>query len=263
MILETIAEANRKRYAELEEVIPLAEIKAKACSMEVSNEFPFEKALAKEGISYICEVKKASPSKGIIAEDFPYVQIAKEYELAGASAISVLTEPQWFKGENRYLKEISENVSIPLLRKDFTVCEYQIYEAKLIGASAILLICALLDTDTIREWIKICDSLGLSALVEAHTEEEVMSAINAGARVIGVNNRNLKDFTVDITTCTRLRGLVPEDILFVGESGIKTSSDIADLRNAGVNGVLIGETLMRSADKAKALEELNGEPLSR
>lgn len=262
MILETIAEANRKRYAEIEKVIPLAEIKAKACAMKVSNEFPFEKALAKEGISYICEVKKASPSKGIIAEDFPYVQIAKEYELAGASAISVLTEPQWFKGENRYLKEISENVSIPLLRKDFTVCEYQIYEAKLIGASAILLICALLDTDTIREWIKLCDSLGLSALVEAHTEEEVMLAIKAGARVIGVNNRNLKDFTVDITTCTRLRGLVPNDILFVGESGIKTSSDIADLRNAGVNGVLIGETLMRSADKAKALEELNGKPLN-
>jgi indole-3-glycerol phosphate synthase len=170
----------------------------------------------------------------------------------------VLTEPQWFKGENRFLQEISENVSIPLLRKDFTVCEYQIYEAKTIGASAILLICALLDTDTIRKWIKICDSLGLSALVEAHTEEEVHSAINAGARVIGVNNRNLKDFTVDITTCTRLRGLVPKDILFVGESGIKTSSDIAQLRNSGVNGVLIGETLMRAENKREMLEELNG-----
>ena len=185
MILETIAQANRERYAEIEKQVPLEEIKSKALSMNITDEFPFEKALAKDGISYICEVKKASPSKGIIAED---------YENAGASAISVLTEPQWFKGENKYLQEISQNVKIPLLRKDFTVCEYQIYEAKVIGASAVLLICALLDTETIRKWIEICDSLGLSALVEAHTEEEVKSALDAGARVIGVNNRNLKDF---------------------------------------------------------------------
>lgn len=261
MILETIAQSNRERYKEAEKAVSLEEIKQQALSMKINTDFPFEKALAKDGVSYICEVKKASPSKGIIAEDFPYVQIAREYESAGASAISVLTEPRWFKGENHFLKEISQNVSIPLLRKDFTVCEYQIYEAKTLGASAILLICALLDTDTIRKWIEICDSLGLSALVEAHTEEEVQSALDAGARIIGVNNRNLKDFTVDITTCTRLRGLVPKDILFVGESGIKTSGDIADLREAGVNGVLIGETLMRSNDKRAALEELNGSPL--
>lgn len=261
MILETIAEANRKRYNEVQKNIPLEVIKKQALSMEINTYFPFEKALAKDGISYICEVKKASPSKGIIAEDFPYLQIAKDYEKAGASAISVLTEPQWFKGENAYLQEISKEVKIPLLRKDFTVCEYQIYEAKTIGASAVLLICALLDTETIREWIKVCDSLGLSALVEAHTEEEVNSALEAGARVIGVNNRNLKDFTVDITTCTRLRGLVPHDILFVGESGIKTSEDIDNLRNAGVNGVLIGETLMRNPDKKAALEMLNGSSL--
>ena len=280
MILETIAQANRERYAEIEKQIPLEEIKNKALSMNITYEFPFEKALAKDGISYICEVKKASPSKGIIAEDFPYleiakeyeaagasaiscpyVQIAKDYENAGASAISVLTEPQWFKGENKYLQEISQNVKIPLLRKDFTVCEYQIYEAKVIGASAVLLICALLDTETIRKWIEICDSLGLSALVEAHTEEEVKSALDAGARVIGVNNRNLKDFTVDLTTCTRLRKLVPKEILFVGESGIKTAEDVQELREAGVNGLLIGETLMRNADKKKALEELNGDKL--
>ncbi len=261
MILETIAQANKKRYNEIQKRLPLEEIKRRALSMEVTNEFAFEKALAKDGISYICEVKKASPSKGVIAPDFPYVQIAKEYEQAGASAISVLTEPEWFKGENSYLEEISKAVSLPLLRKDFTVCEYQIYEAKAIGASAVLLICALLDTDTIKKWIKLCDTLGLSALVEAHTEDEVKSAISAGARVIGVNNRNLKDFTVDLGTCTRLRKLVPKDILFVGESGIKTSKDIADLRNAGVNGVLIGETLMRSPDKRAALEDLNGEKL--
>ena len=261
MILETIAEANRKRYKTAQLQIPLEKIKHQALSMEINNDFPFEKALAKSGISYICEVKKASPSKGIIAEDFPYVQIAKDYEKAGASAISVLTEPEWFKGSNVYLKEISQNVNIPLLRKDFTVCEYQIYEAKTLGASAVLLICAILDTDTLKKWISICDSLGLSALVEAHTEEEVMSAINAGARVIGVNNRNLKDFTVDLTTCTRLRKLVPNDILFVGESGIKTNDDIEKLRKSGVNGVLIGETLMRNADKKAALEKLNGSKL--
>lgn len=258
MILETIAQANRERYEKIMQTVSLDEIKQKALAMEISSDFPFERALEKDGISYICEVKKASPSKGIIAEDFPYLQIAKDYENAGAAAISVLTEPQWFKGENRYLQEISQSVSIPLLRKDFTVCEYQIYEAKVIGASAVLLICALLDTDTIRRWIKLCDTLGLSALVEAHTEEEVKSALDAGARIIGVNNRNLKDFTVDITTCTRLRSLVPKEILFVGESGIKTSEDIENLRNAGVNGVLIGETLMRSADKKQALSELNG-----
>lgn len=259
MILETIAQATCERYKKIMQVVSLEDIKQKALSMKIDKEFPFEKALAKDGISYICEVKKASPSKGIIAEDFPYMQIAKDYENAGASAISVLTEPQWFKGENRFLQEISQNVKIPILRKDFTVCEYQIYEAKTIGASAVLLICALLDTDTIREWIKLCDTLGLSALVEAHTEEEVKSALDAGARIIGVNNRNLKDFTVDITTCTRLRSLVPKDILFVGESGIKTSRDIEILRNAEVNGVLIGETLMRSNDKKQALAELNGE----
>lgn len=261
MILETIAQANRERYERIMQTVSLEEIKQKALSMEISSDFPFEQALKKEGISYICEVKKASPSKGIIAEDFPYVQIAKDYENAGASAISVLTEPQWFKGENRYLQEISQSVSIPLLRKDFTVCEYQIYEAKVIGASAVLLICTLLDTDTIRKWIKLCDTLGLSALVEAHTEEEVKSALDAGARIIGVNNRNLRDFTVDITTCTRLRSLVPKEILFVGESGIKTSEDIDNLRNAGVNGVLIGETLMRSVDKKQALAELNGKDI--
>lgn len=258
MILETIAQANRERYAEIEKQVPLAEIKKQARSMEITDEFPFEKALAGGGISYICEVKKASPSKGIIAEDFPYVEIAKDYEKAGASAISVLTEPRWFKGENRYLQEISQNVKIPLLRKDFTVCEYQIYEAKVIGASAVLLICALLDTDTIRKWIRLCDSLGLSALVEAHTEEEVKSALAAGARIVGVNNRNLKDFTVDLTTCTRLRRLVPKEILFVGESGIKTADDVQELRDAGVNGLLIGETLMRNPDKKQALESLNG-----
>ena len=258
MILEKIAADTKLRVEKAKRKVPYSEICRRAMAMDANTGFPFEKALAEPGIHYICEVKKASPSKGIIAEDFPYVQIAKDYENAGASAISVLTEPKWFKGENAFLEEISKNVSIPLLRKDFTVCEYQIYEAKTIGASAVLLICSLLDTDTIRRWIKLCDSLGLSALVEAHTTDEVYSAIAAGARVIGVNNRNLRDFTVDINNCTKLRKLVPDNIIFVAESGIKTRDDIKVLENAGVNAVLIGETLMRNPDKKAALDELSG-----
>lgn len=260
-ILNEIAEYTKKRYIEQEKVVPFEEIKSKARKMDSNTGFPFEKALAKEGLSYICEVKKASPSKGVIAEKFPYKEIAKDYEKAGASAISCLTEPKYFKGKNLYLEEISKEVSIPILRKDFTVCAYQIYEAKVIGASAILLICAILTEEEIKEYLNIATSLGLSALVEAHTEEEVKMALNCGAKIIGVNNRNLKDFTVDINNCINLRKLVPENILFVGESGIKTSTDIANLKKANVNAVLIGETLMRSEDKSKALTELNSEPL--
>lgn len=262
MILEEIAEYTAKRYEEVQNLKPLEEIKREALLMNTDTGFPFEKALAKQGISYICEVKKASPSKGVIAQDFPYVQIAKDYEQAGASAISVLTEPKYFMGCNDYLKEISKNVRIPLLRKDFTVCDYQIYEAKTIGASAVLLICALNDTQTLKRRIELSRSLGLSALVEAHDEREIDSAINAGAKIIGVNNRNLRDFTVDINNCINLRKLVPDDILFIGESGIKTSGDIDALRNANVNGVLIGETLMRSSNKALELKKLNGGDLA-
>ena len=257
-ILDEIANYTRERYVQQEKIIPLEEIRAKALAMNPETGFPFEKALAKNNISYICEVKKASPSKGLIAEDFPYLQIAKDYEEAGASAISCLTEPKYFMGKNEYLQQISQEVNIPILRKDFTVCPYQIYEAKVIGASAILLICALLSTEELKEYLKIAHSLGLSALVEAHTADEVQSAIDSGARIIGVNNRNLKDFTVDLSTCTNLRKLVPENILFVGESGIKTNSDIEKLKEAKVDAVLIGETLMRSQDKNRALEELNG-----
>lgn len=256
MILETIAQANIERYKQSEQLLPLEQLKEIALSLPDKKDFPFEKALSGKGMSFICEVKKASPSKGVIAEDFPYVQIARDYENAGASAISVLTEPKWFMGRNEYLTEISKAVSLPLLRKDFTVCEYQIYEAKVIGAAAVLLICSLLDTDTIAKWIRLCDSLGLSALVEAHTEQEIQSAIKAGARIIGVNNRNLRDFTVDINNCIRLRELVPRDILFVGESGIKTREDVAALEKSGVNAVLIGETLMKSNNKKQMLDYL-------
>lgn len=260
-ILETIADYTRTRVAEAKQKTPMEQIKEMAYAMEAPKEFPFEAALAKEDISFICECKKASPSKGLIANDFPYREIALEYERAGASCISVLTEPKWFLGQDAYLKEIADTVSIPCLRKDFTVDEYMLYEAKLLGAKAVLLICSLLDTGTIERYLKICDELSLSALVEAHDEEEVKSAVRAGARIIGVNNRDLKTFTVDIHNSVRLRQLAPEHVLFVAESGITSAEDIAMLRDANVNGVLIGETLMRASDKKKMLDELRGNRL--
>lgn len=258
MILDRLAEASRRRAEAQKKKVPLELVMQKALGMNRETGFPFEQALREPGIHFICEVKKASPSKGLIAPDFPYLSIAREYEDAGAACISVLTEPEYFLGKDAYLQEISAAVSVPVLRKDFTVDVYQIYEAKVLGASAVLLICSLLDTETIREYIKVCDRLGLSALVEAHDEEEIASAIEAGARIIGVNNRNLKTFMVDITNSTRLRSLVSESILFVAESGIQTAEDIQVLRQGKVNGVLIGETLMRSADKKKMLETLCG-----
>ena len=257
-ILDTIADYAKERVAKAQKKVSLEEIKRQALSLDCNTDFPFEKTLREGDISFICECKKASPSKGLIAEDFPYVTIAREYEAAGASCISVLTEPKWFLGSDAYLKEITEAVSIPCIRKDFTVDEYMIYEAKLLGASAVLLICSLLPSETLKYYISICDSLGLSALVEAHDEEEIASALLSGARIIGVNNRNLKDFTVDVHNSERLRKLVPESILFVAESGIKTSADINVLRQAKVNGVLIGETLMRSPNKKAMLDELRG-----
>ena len=261
MILDDLAAATRARVERKKQEVPFDEVRQKAIALaqqEGEFTFPFEKAIGKKEISFICEVKKASPSKGIIAEDFPYIEIACDYEAAGADCISVLTETDYFKGDDRFLREINDVVSIPTIRKDFIIDPYMIYEAKLLGASCVLLIAALLDTETIRAYKAICDELGLSALVEAHDEQEIESAIRAGARMIGVNNRDLKTFTVDINNSTRLRGLVPKDILFVAESGIKTAEDIQILREAGVNGVLIGETLMRSDDKAGMLNSLKG-----
>lgn len=257
MILDTLASVTRERIEKQKKIISPAEMKSQALGMTKKN-FEFEKALRGEDIRFICEVKKASPSKGIIAEEFPYIEIAKEYEKAGAAAVSVLTEPEYFKGDDSYVTEISKNINIPIIRKDFTIDEYMIYQAAVMGASAVLLICSLLDTDTIREYIGICDKLGLSALVEAHDENEIKSALDAGARLIGVNNRNLKDFTVDINNCIRLRELVPENVTFTAESGIKTADDIEKLRQSGVNAVLIGETLMRAKDKKAMLYKLRG-----
>lgn len=258
MILDTIAKATKERIEAQMESKPLAEIKAAALDMEKNTGFPFEQALSKDKVSFICEVKKASPSKGLIAERFPYVQIAKEYEAAGADAISILTEPFFFQGNNGYLSSIRKEVQIPLLRKDFTVHEYMIYEAKKIGADAILLICAILSQDQLEEYAGIAKEIGLSALVEAHDEREIEMALKAGAGIIGVNNRNLQDFTVDINNSIRLRELVPRNILFVSESGMKTREDILRLEENGTDAVLIGETLMRSDDKEGMLRELSG-----
>ncbi len=209
-------------------------------------------------MSFICECKKASPSKGVIAEEFPYLQIAREYEAAGASAVSVLTEPKWFLGRDRYLEEIAADVKIPCLRKDFVVDAYMLYQAKLLGASAVLLICAILSREQLKEYRGICDELGLSALVEAHDEDEVGMALEAGARVIGVNNRNLKDFTVDTDLSARLRNLIPREVLFVSESGVKNAEDVRKLTETGADAVLIGEALMRAPDKKEKLDGLRG-----
>lgn len=256
-ILDKIADYARERVEMAKQKISADEIKAMAVSMPVGD-FEFEKALKKDDISFICECKKASPSKGVIADDFPYLQIAKDYEKAGADCISVLTEPKWFLGHDEYLKKITQNVSIPCIRKDFTVNEYMIYEAKLLGAKAVLLICSILTDEQIREYIKICDKLGISALVEAHDENEIKTALSSGARIIGVNNRNLKDFTVDTGNSRRMRELVPADIIFVSESGVKTPEDIKLLRESGADAVLIGETLMRADNKTAKLAELKG-----
>ena len=256
-ILDELADFARKRVEEAKKNISQKDLKSKALSLPKGN-FEFETALRKNGISFICECKKASPSKGLIAPDFPYLQIAKEDEKAGADCISVLTEPYRFLGSDEYLREIAEAVTVPCLRKDFTVDEYMIYEAKVLGAKAVLLICAILSEKELREYICLCDELGISALVEAHDKDEIDVALKAGARIIGVNNRNLKDFSVDTENSKRMRELVPEDIIFVSESGVKTSEDVEKLRKIGADAVLIGETLMRAEDKTAKLAELRG-----
>lgn len=256
-ILEQLAAYARTRVEQAKAVRPLADVKAAALA-QPKGDFAFEKALAQPGVRFICECKRASPSKGLIAPVFPYLDIAKEYAAAGADAISVLTEPKWFLGSDEYLQQIAAAVPVPCLRKDFTVDEYMIYETKLLGASAVLLICSLLDTETLHQYLAICDTLGLSALVEAHDEQEIASAAAAGARVIGVNNRNLKNFTVDVTNSLALRQKAPPGVLFVAESGITSPSDVSALRAAGVDAVLVGEALMRAPDKAAALAALRG-----
>ncbi len=261
-ILDEIAAYTRQRMAAEELQLPTAELERKARAMAAAElerdgqfAFPFKAALAAPGLSFICEVKKASPSKGVIAKDFPYLDIARAYEAAGASAISCLTEPKWFMGRDEYLRQISAEVSIPVLRKDFVVCERMIYQAKVLGASAVLLICAILTDEQLASYGKLAAELGLSALVEAHDEEEIARAVASGAEIIGVNNRNLKDFTVDFGNARRLRDSIPKGVLYVAESGVKEAADVASMAALGADAALIGEALMRSASKSAKLEE--------
>ena len=258
MILDKIVAATEKRVKEAKAKLPLLELQQQVEGMPITKDFPFERALQELDFNFICEVKKASPSKGIIAEDFPYLDIAKDYEMAGAAAISVLTEPDFFLGSPQYLQEIAATVHVPVLRKDFIIDEYQIYEAKLWGASAILLIAAILDDETMARFHKLADSLGLSCLVEAHDETEVLRSAKIGARIIGVNNRNLKDFTVDVNNSIRLRNLVDDSVIFVSESGLDTAADIQRLRDNKIHAALMGESFMRSTDKVEKLAELYG-----
>jgi len=258
LILDKIIEATKIRVVQEKQVESPESVKAAALALPSDTGFPFEAALRQQDFNFICEVKKASPSKGIIAEHFPYLDIAKEYEVAGAAAISVLTEPDFFKGDKKYLQEIASTVKIPVLRKDFIIDEYQIYQAKVWGASAILLICACLDVPTLTKFRELADSLGLSSLVEAHDEHEVQMAIDCGARIIGVNNRNLKDFTVDVQNSVRLRNLVQDDVIFVSESGLETPEDIQVLRDNNIGVALMGETFMRSPNKVEKLAYLYG-----
>lgn len=259
-ILNEIAQRTKERIEEQKFKVPLRELVAQQNSesaKKAAEKTSFLEALKKPGMSYICEVKKASPSKGLIAADFPYLDIARDYEQAGASAISCLTEPFYFQGADRYLQEISQTVNIPVLRKDFTVDEYMIYQAKAFGASAVLLICAILDNSQLKAFGELAQDLGLDALVETHDEWEMDRALNLEAKIVGVNNRNLHDFTIDMGNSLRLRSMAPADTVFVSESGIKTAEDIRILYENRVDAVLIGESLMRSTDKKAALAKLN------
>lgn len=258
-ILEQLSAHARKRVEQKKTQIPEEEMRrmAEACR---NQKIPsFHDALAKPQMSFICECKKASPSKGLIAPEFPYLQIAGSYQDAGADAISCLTEPKWFLGSDTYLKEIAEAVNIPVLRKDFTVDPYMIYEAKVLGASAVLLIVSILSEKELKEYLRITEELGLSALTETHDEAEVKLAQDCGAKIIGVNNRCLRDFKVDPSNSIRLRSLINDDVLMVAESGIKTREDVLVLQQNGIHGVLIGETLMKAEDRKKKLRELKGE----
>ncbi len=257
-ILQTIADYAKIRAAKDKETTPLSELKQLCAQAGKGGGSAFTAALSRPNLSFICEVKKASPSKGIISEDFPYLQIAKDYEQAGADCISCLTEPKWFMGSDKIFTDIRKTVSIPMLRKDFVVDEYQLYQARLMGADAVLLICALLDTKTISNYIEICHNLGVAALVEAHNPAEIKNAVCAGAEIIGVNNRNLKDFSVNMENCRKLRSLVPNNVLFVAESGIRTHEDIQALAELEADAVLVGETLMRAENKSAALSSLRG-----
>ena len=249
-ILDELAAHARERVLADSENMSLDILQAMCREKGRANGARFYDALKKDDLSFI--------SKGVIARDFPYLDIARDYEAAGADCISCLTEPKWFLGSDDIFREIRAAVSTPMLRKDFTVSDYQLYQSRLMGADCVLLICALLDTKTLAQYLAVCDELGLSALVETHDADEIRSAVAAGAKIIGVNNRNLKDFSVDFSNAARLRDRIPPEAVYVAESGVQSAQDVAALRSIGADAVLIGETLMRASDKARRLAELRG-----
>ena len=255
-ILDKLADLSRERVKREQEKVPEAELREQAEAARKGNGEAFLSALKKPGISFICEIKKASPSKGLISPDFPYLKIAEAYEQGGADCISCLTEPEYFLGSDQIFREVRARVSLPMLRKDFTVSPYQLDQARVMGANAALLIVSLLDTKTLEAYLERCEALGIAALVETHDEEEIRRAVSAGAKIIGVNNRNLKDFSVDFSNAARLRDRIPADCVYVAESGVKTPEDVQRLRQIGADAALIGETLMRAEDTAAKLQEL-------
>jgi indole-3-glycerol phosphate synthase len=255
-ILNQLAEHARERVEADRSTVPQEALQERCAELGPGNGTAFTQALKRPGLSFICEVKKASPSKGIIAEEFPYVRIAEEYENAGADAISCLTEPKWFLGSDRIFREIRESVKTPMLRKDFTVSAYQIWQARAMGANAVLLICAILGEKELTEYLGLCRELGLAALTETHDEAEIAKAVRCGAEIIGVNNRNLKDFSVNVANAERLRDKVPAGCLYVAESGVTGPEDAERIRRSGADAALVGEALMRAADKAAMLAAL-------
>ena len=254
-ILDTIAEYSMLRVKTDKRAIPQERLREKAELMK-GRDHRFLEALRKPGLSFICEIKKASPSKGIISESFPYLDIAKEYENAGADCVSCLTEPKWFKGSDSIFRQVRARIDTPMIRKDFTVDEYQIYQAKCMEADAVLLICSILDDARLKDYLSLCKELGLDALVEAHNEKEIESAVKADAWIIGVNNRNLKDFSVDFSNALKLRSMIPKDTVYVAESGVKNADDAKRIKETGADAVLIGEAFMRAYDKAALLREM-------
>ena len=255
-ILERLAAHARERAEADKKIVPLEALKERCADPALRDGGCFEAALRKPGMRFICEVKKASPSKGIISPDFPYLDITRGYEAAGADCVSCLTEPKWFLGNNQIFAEIRREIRLPMIRKDFTVDEYQIWQAKAMGADAVLLIRALLDTQTLEKYLRLCEDLKLTALVETHDADEIASAVSAGARVIGVNNRDLRDFSVDFSNAERLRGMIPADRVYVAESGVKGLEDVAALKKIGADAVLMGEVLMRAPDKAALIRKM-------
>ena len=257
-ILDTIAAYAKERVKVDKEKWPLEDLKARCPNLAPAGRESFYDAVARPGLSLICEVKKASPSKGVIDPVFDYLSIARDYEAAGADCVSCLTEPRWFLGSDQIFTEIRQEICLPMLRKDFVVDEYQLYQAKAMGADCVLLICAILEEATLQRYLAIGEELGLAVLTETHDEAEIACAVEVGARMIGVNNRNLKDFSVDFSNAARLRDKIPAGVLYVAESGVKTPEDLEMIRKIGADAALVGEAFMKAPDRKAFLREMKG-----